>query len=165
MRKIAPEPNGLRNGSVRLLAGMFAVVTLLSSCFAVEPPVGGASIRSAGSVLEIAVCSEISMARGKVEFRQVDVANEWIDGWTFDVGETLAANTILSMDPAVTPLFPADSRQTIPLTPSTDIVVRIESADDASQAYVFADFVVPEGGLPMGGWLQQGGTITESPCG
>lgn len=134
----------------------------LSGCVGFDPPIGGAAIKGDGNELEIAVCVTVEDAVGIVRYRDLTVANEWIDAWTFDADEDLEAGTILSTDTGVTPPFVGEHREIIPLAPGTEIQVLVTPQSGFGE--VFAGFVVPDDELSEGAWLQQDRSTTERPC-
>ena len=151
-----PPATRFRRG---IAAGLISVVLILSlaGCFLAEPPQRDPiSIQRSGSTLLIAVCEGYALEHIYLQQRAAGSQSEVV--WDDFANISMVAGRPYSVaDLALTGGQPQEPL----LSSGTQLKVQLLSEDAAP---LVADFVVPESGLSVDGWLQPDGSTLPSAC-
>lgn len=149
-----------------------AVATLLvfglGGCVLIESSESGpVAIKRDGEAILIAPCTQLFVSVGSVTINPAD-GNGGEAGRSREIREfrdfAIAADTILSTDPTITPPALGEKTSEPNLKPEEYVQVILTDRKSTPQRGVVALFRIPKDGLNDALWQHRDGSLTEEPC-
>ena len=144
------------------------LVFVLGGCVLIESSESGpVAIRRDGEAILIAPCTELFVSIGWVTINPAD-GNGGEAGRSREIREfrdfAIAADTVLSTDPTVTPPAPGENTGEPNLKPEEYVQVILTDRRSTPERGVVALFRIPKDGLSDALWQHRDGSLTEEPC-
>jgi hypothetical protein len=145
------------------IALVAALVLSLSACGFADPgPDGRASIRLLPDSVDIAVCSDIDIRKGSVDYKS---EGEWHSAWDFTGEVHMAAGEQFTV-PGNGELTIHDGEGRFPsLVEGDSVEVFLTNEGSGQYQQIWANYLLTSEAIVSGDWINSDGTYSAEPCG